>query len=172
MRIAQQIAHAFCVDIDKDVVRRVLAKHYREDDSGSSGPSWLILIAKARTLSGAWTLFRRESIVLRSHWVLLAMYVFTCRIIGFGVEREYIDGVSVCRMFNQAVAGQHRASTSAPITTRYFASTVGSPIYRYSKSMRSSQFQTFQFHIRSSNDGSAPFAANISIVCSSGTPST
>ena len=38
VRIAQQIAHAFGVDIDKDVVRRVLAKHYRPGDSGSSGP--------------------------------------------------------------------------------------------------------------------------------------
>ena len=28
-RIAQQIALAFAVDIDKDVVRRVLATHYR-----------------------------------------------------------------------------------------------------------------------------------------------
>jgi len=39
VRIAQQIAHAFGVDIDKDVVRRVLAKHYRPGDSGTSGPS-------------------------------------------------------------------------------------------------------------------------------------
>ena len=29
VRIAQQIAHAFGIEIDKDVVRRVLAKHYR-----------------------------------------------------------------------------------------------------------------------------------------------
>ena len=34
------------------------------------------------------------------------MDVFTRRIIGFGVERAYIDGVSVCRMFNHAVAGR------------------------------------------------------------------
>ena len=34
VKIAQQIAHAFGLDIDKDVVRRVLAKHYRPDDSG------------------------------------------------------------------------------------------------------------------------------------------
>jgi hypothetical protein len=29
MRIAQQISHVFGVDLDKDVVRRVRAKHYR-----------------------------------------------------------------------------------------------------------------------------------------------
>jgi putative transposase len=33
VRIAQQISHAFGVDIDKDVVRRVLATHYRPGDS-------------------------------------------------------------------------------------------------------------------------------------------
>lgn len=35
------------------------------------------------------------------------MDVFTRRIIGFGVERADIDGLSVCRMFNRAIAGQH-----------------------------------------------------------------
>ena len=32
-------------------------------------------------------LFRCESILLRSHWVMVVMDVFTRRIIGFGVER-------------------------------------------------------------------------------------
>ena len=42
-RIAQQISKAFGIEIDKDVVRRVLAKHYRPE-SGGSGPSWLTFI--------------------------------------------------------------------------------------------------------------------------------
>ena len=33
--------------------------------------------------------------------------VFTRRIVGFGVEAAHIDGISVCRMFNQARRGQH-----------------------------------------------------------------
>src|SRR5450756_2165675 len=42
-RIAQQIALAFGVEIDKDVVRRLLSVHYRpESDSG--GPSWLTFL--------------------------------------------------------------------------------------------------------------------------------
>ena len=49
-------------------------------------------------------LFRCESILLRSHWVLLVIDVFTRRIIGFGIGGEYIDGPSVCGMFNQAIA--------------------------------------------------------------------
>jgi len=40
--------------------------------------------------------------------VLVVMDVFTRRLVGFGVERAYIDGVSVCRMFNRATAAQPR----------------------------------------------------------------
>jgi putative transposase len=39
LRIAQQIRHAFGIELDKDVVRRVLAKHYRTPTSGADGPS-------------------------------------------------------------------------------------------------------------------------------------
>ena len=106
VRIAQQISHAFGVDIDKDVVRRVLAKHYRSGDSGTNGPSWLTFIGHVKDSLWSVDLFRCESILLRSHWVLVVMDVFTRRIIGFGVERECIDGVLVCRMFNHAVSGQ------------------------------------------------------------------
>ena len=45
-RIAQQIALAFAVDIDKDVVRRVLATHYRPAPR-SGGPSWLTFLGHA-----------------------------------------------------------------------------------------------------------------------------
>ena len=42
-RIAQQIALAFGIEIDKDVVRRILSIHYTpESDSG--GPSWLTFL--------------------------------------------------------------------------------------------------------------------------------
>jgi len=44
VRIVQRIAHAFGIEIDKDVVRRVLARHYRPGDAGSNGPSWLTFI--------------------------------------------------------------------------------------------------------------------------------
>jgi len=106
VRIAQQLAHAFGVDIDKDVVRRVLAKYYRPDDCGTSGPSWLTFIGDMK--DGLWSvdMFRCESILLHSHWVMLVMDVCTRRLVGFGIERANIDGISVCRMFNRAIAGQ------------------------------------------------------------------
>src|SRR6476660_6226342 len=42
-RIAQQIALAFHLQIDKDVVRRILGHHYRPGQP-SGGPSWLTLL--------------------------------------------------------------------------------------------------------------------------------
>jgi putative transposase len=106
VRIAQQISHAFGVVIDKDVVRRVFATHYRPSESGTHGPSWLTFIGHVKDSLWSVDLFRCESILLRSHWVLAVMDVFTRRIIGFGVERASIDRISVWRMFNHAVAGK------------------------------------------------------------------
>ncbi|MEO8159116.1 MAG: integrase core domain-containing protein [Betaproteobacteria bacterium] len=106
VRIAEQIAHGFGLDIDKDVVRRVLAQHYRPDGSDNNRPSWLTLIAQSKDSLWSVDLFRCESILLRSYWVMLVMDVFTRRIVGFGLERADIEGVAVCRMFNRAISGQ------------------------------------------------------------------
>ena len=92
--------------IDKDVVRRVLTKHYLPGNSRTTGPSWLTFVGHVKDSLWSVDLFRCESILLRSHWVMLVMDVFTRRLIGFGVEPGLIDGVSVCRMFNHAIAGQ------------------------------------------------------------------
>lgn len=104
VRIAEQIAHAFGVAIDKDVVRRVLAKHI--PSGGCGGPSWLTFLAQTKDSLWCADLFRCESILLRTHWVLLVMDVFTRRIVGFGVAQGPVDGLSVCRMFNSAIARQ------------------------------------------------------------------
>jgi len=104
-RIAQQISHAFGLQFDKDVVRRILVNHPRPR-SGGNGPSWLSVIAEARDSLWSVDLFRCESVLLKSFWVMVVMDIFTRRIVGFGVERAHIDGISVCRMFNQARRGQ------------------------------------------------------------------
>src|SRR5260370_36298209 len=67
-RIAQEIARAFGIDIDKDIVRRVLAKHYRPE-AGTDGPSWLSFIGHMKDSLWSVDLFRCESILLRSHCV-------------------------------------------------------------------------------------------------------
>ena len=51
-------------------------------------------------------LFRAESILLKSHWVLIVMDVVTRRIIGFAVQAVAVDGPALCRMFHRAVSGQ------------------------------------------------------------------
>ena len=103
-RIAQQIAVAFGVEIDKDIVRRVLSAHYRpESDPG--GPSWLTFLGHTKDSLWSCDLFRCESATLRTHWVLVVMDQFTRRIIGFGVHNGIVDGVALCRMFHRAIRG-------------------------------------------------------------------
>jgi putative transposase len=103
-RIAQQIALAFGVEIDKDVVRRILSVHYRpESDSG--GPSWLTFLGQTKDSLWSCDLFRCESATLRTHWVLVVMDQCTRRVIGFGVHGGIVDGVALCRMFHRAIRG-------------------------------------------------------------------
>jgi putative transposase len=103
-RIAQQIALAFGVEIDKDVVRRILSVHYRpESDSG--GPSWLTFLGHTKDSLWSCDWFRCESATLRTHWVLVVMDQFTRRVIGFGVHSGILDGVALCRMFHRAIRG-------------------------------------------------------------------
>jgi putative transposase len=51
-------------------------------------------------------LFRCESAILHTHWVLVVMDQCTRRIVGFGVHRGVVDGVALCQMFNRAIGRQ------------------------------------------------------------------
>ena len=104
-RIAQQINLAFDLDLDKDTVRRALATHYRPDPN-NHGPSWLTTIGHAKDSFCSVDLFRCESILLKSHWVMFVMDQYTRRIIGFGVHAGNVDGPALCRMLNHATSGQ------------------------------------------------------------------
>jgi putative transposase len=104
-RIALIISKTFGVEIDKHVVRRVLAKHYRPE-SGGGGPSWLTFLGHMKDSLWSVDLFRCESIRLKSHWVLVVMDQFTRRLIGFGVQAGDVDGVALCRMFNRVISGK------------------------------------------------------------------
>jgi transposase InsO family protein len=100
-RIARILSHTFRVDL----VTRVLAKHYRPTPDGT-GPSWLSFIG--HTTDSLWSvdLFRCESIVLQSYWVLVVMDQFTRRLIGVGVHRGAVTGADLCRLFNTATHGR------------------------------------------------------------------
>jgi putative transposase len=120
-RIAQQIALAFGVEVDKDVVRRILAIHFRPE-AGSGGPSWLSFIGHAKDSLWSLDLFRCESAILRTYWVLVVMDQFTRRIIGFAVHRGVVDGVALCRMFNRTI--------HTPTLPKYLSSD-HDPLYRF-----------------------------------------
>ena len=102
-RIAQQITLAFGIEIDKDVVRRILASRPLPK---SGGPSWLTFLGHMKDSLWSVDLFRCESATLRTHWVLVVMDQYTRRMVGFGVHAGIVDGASLCRMFRQAIRGQ------------------------------------------------------------------
>ena len=121
-RIAQQIALAFHIPIDKDVVRRILAHHYRPRQD-ADGPSWLTFLGHTKDSLWSMDLFQCESATLRTHWILVVTDQYTRRIIGFGVYAGTVDGAALCRMFNRAIRGQRWMPN--------FLSSDNDPLYRF-----------------------------------------
>jgi transposase InsO family protein len=119
--IAEQINLAFGTTINKDVVRRILAQHYRPVPT-QDGPSWLTFIGHMKDSLWSLDLFRCESVTLRTYWVLVVMDQYTRRIIGFGIHRGIVDGLALCRMFQRAIQRQ-----SLP----KYLSTDNDPLYRF-----------------------------------------
>jgi transposase InsO family protein len=102
-RIAHQLALVLDIKIDKDVVRRILAKHYRPDPR-RRGPSWLTFLGHTKDSLWSVDFFRCESLGLRSHWVMVVMDRFTRNIVGFAVHAGVLDGPTICRMFGRVIA--------------------------------------------------------------------
>jgi len=120
-RIAIIIVTTFGVEVDKDVVRRVLVKHYRPPP-GDGGPSWLTVLGRSKDSLWSVDLFRCESVLLNTHWVLVVMDQFMRRIIGFAAHAGDVDGPALCRMFNRVIARQ-------PLPG--YLSTDHDPLFRY-----------------------------------------
>src|SRR5215831_1324466 len=123
-QIADQINLAFETSINKDVVRRILAAHYRPEPD-SVGPSWLTFLGHTKDSLWSLDLFRCESMLLRTHWVMCVMDHYTRRIIGFGIHAGAVNGEALCRMFKQAIRGV----TTFP---RYVSSD-HDPLYRFNQ---------------------------------------
>jgi putative transposase len=121
-RIAEQIALAFNMQIDKHVVHRILAHHHRPRHD-SDGPSWLTFLGHIKDSLWSIDLFRCESATLRTHWVLVVMDQYTRRIIGFGVHAGKVDGAALRRMFNRATR-EHRWLPK-------YLSSDNDPLYRF-----------------------------------------
>jgi hypothetical protein len=151
LRIAQQINKAFGVDINKDLVRRVLAKHYHptpDDD----GPSWLTLLGHTKDSLWSIDLFRCESILLKSHWVLVVMDQFTRRIIGFGVHPGDVSGVACVVCSTRPSLRKVLHANSARTMIRYSDITDGKPTCGFSRSGKSSPSRIPRFRIPSLSD--------------------
>ena len=109
-RIAQQINLAFGLELDKDIVRRILANHYKPDPE-HQWPSWLTTIGHSKYSLWSVDLFRYESILLNSHWVMVVMGQYTRRTIGVGVHAGNIDG-QTSRLIAISLCGQQNIEDS------------------------------------------------------------
>ncbi len=122
-RIAEQIDYAFGLEINKDIVRRILNKYYKPT-SNDCGPSWLTFLSHMKDSLWSIDLFRCESALLKSHWVLLVMDQFSRKIIAFSVKRGDIDGATLCWMCNKIVISKN---TPDAISTDH------DPLFRFNR---------------------------------------
>jgi len=122
LKIAMTVHNALGIDIDKDIVRRILQKYGHLIPPRDGGPSWLTCLA--HTKESLWSLdfFRCESITLKSHWVMVVMDIFTRRIIGFAVHCGDLDGPTICTLFHQI-----RTQQKLP----KYLSTDNGPLFQY-----------------------------------------
>jgi putative transposase len=104
-RISMQIFEAFGITVSRFAVGRMLRKNKHNFPTGD-GPSWLTFIGHMKDSLWSVDLFRCESAVLKSHWVMVVIDQFSRRIIGFAVHAGDCDGVSYCRMFNKIISGK------------------------------------------------------------------
>jgi transposase InsO family protein len=103
-RIADQFNLAFGLRIEKDVVRRLLAAHYKPGP-GSGGSSWLTFLGHSKDSLWSVDFFRCQSLALRTHRVMVVIDQCTRRIIGFAVHSDTLDGPAVCRLFGRIISG-------------------------------------------------------------------
>jgi len=104
-RIAMQIFEAFGIEISRFTVGRILRKNKHKLPPGG-GPSWLTFIGHMKDSLWSVDLFRCESIMLKSHWVMVVLDQYTRRIIGFSVHAGDCDGIAYCRLFNKIISGK------------------------------------------------------------------
>ena len=120
-RIAMIVQDRTGQDICEQTVRAIFLKYFHP--TPGSGPSWLSFIGNQ--LDSLWSidLFRVESILLQTHWVLVCMDQYSRRIVGFAVHKDAVTGVALCRMFNEIIKGlplpKHLSRDCDPIFRSY-----------------------------------------------------
>ncbi len=112
-RIAQQINKAFGVAIDKDVVRRVLAKRYRPKPY-DGGPSWLTFLRHTRDSVCSIALFQRKSILPGIRSSLLAIGQCTRRITRCGIASCHFNQSMLCALLGDAIPVVEASKSLSP----------------------------------------------------------
>jgi len=102
-RIAHQLSLVLDTEVNKKFARRMLAKHFRSDPS-DHGSSWLTFLGQSKDSLWSLDFFRCESLILRSHWVMVVMDQYTRRIVGTAVNAGPLDGPTICRMFGRIMS--------------------------------------------------------------------
>ncbi len=125
-RIAQQIALAFGIPIDKDVVRRILAVRYQPEPD-SCGPSWLTFLGHAKESLWSIDLFGASQ---RSCEAIGCCWSWTSARGGSSASASMAaswmaEPCAACS--TMPLEGMRRRSTSAPTTIRCTGSTNGRP---------------------------------------------
>ena len=120
-RIAQQLSNTFRINLQPDVVRRILIKHYK-GKPGSNGPSWLTFLGHSKDSLWSMDFFKVESILLKSYSVMVIMDQYSRRIIGFAVHRGDVGGEALCRMFREIIEG---------LPTPKYLSLDNDPLYQF-----------------------------------------
>ena len=105
-RIADMLINIFGEDVNKDVVRRVINKYYkpRVPICPGQGPSWLTTLGHTKDSLWSVDMFRCESILLQTYWVMVVMDQFTRRIIGLSVCKGAMKAEDLCMMFFNIVS--------------------------------------------------------------------
>ncbi len=96
----------------------MLARHYWPEP-GTNGSSCLTSLGHSKDSLWSVDFFRCESLILKSHWVMVVMDQFSRRIVGFAAHGGALDGPAICRMFNRIVSGsgapQYPSSDNDPL---------------------------------------------------------
>ena len=120
--IAYIITNTFGVEINKDIVRRVLMKHYHPSPDDRGRPCLLSFIATMKYSLWSIDLFYFESITLKTHWVLVVMHVWSRRIIGCSVNKAPKDSPTLCGVFNQIIFNKNMP---------HYISTDNDPLFQF-----------------------------------------
>ncbi len=127
-RIAAQISLAFGVTLDKDVVRRILARHYRSI-SGGNGPSWLTFLGQMKDSLWSINRFRCESATLESHWVLLVMDKSSGALLDSRFTRVSSMALRCIGCLNRRLAVTAEVSSPTPLSSSRFPATSVCPLF-------------------------------------------